>query len=134
MMTGRSVFLANLSFTFNLRNVSGRRFGECCVEVTADSVMQSTCSFFFHYASSIYSHTNQVFFSLMSTGEKWDMKAITYFPELSVAKWFREKEKKEVPVYTFQRVGNSSPSSLCSLYVSQTDCVCYDICFFFFMQ
>eukprot|EP01112_Ceratiomyxa_fruticulosa_P016376 TRINITY_DN4933_c0_g1_i3.p1 TRINITY_DN4933_c0_g1~~TRINITY_DN4933_c0_g1_i3.p1 ORF type:complete len:291 (+),score=56.94 TRINITY_DN4933_c0_g1_i3:541-1413(+) len=84
-----NVFLANFSFTSGLEEVTGRKFGMVCIEVTADSARP---------------------------GKLYTIKEEFYFPELFLAKWFREKEGIEVPIYTFRSCGvQQMRESYCAL-------------------
>lgn len=76
------MYLANLTFTGDLGSITGERITPTCIEVTADTVR------------------------IKGNDQRYDpRKEEFYFPEMWVARWFREKEKQEVPVYLLDRTG-----------------------------
>jgi len=74
---GLNVYLGNLTFT-SLENITGEKVTPFCIEVTSRSRRSS---------------------------KGWGPEQEHYWPEYFVSKWFLEKEKCEVPVYTFERTG-----------------------------
>ncbi|KAL6053874.1 hypothetical protein QOT17_017734 [Balamuthia mandrillaris] len=78
---GKKVHLANLCFT-DLALVTGKRFADICIEVTADTVRENVRNYSENFERVEY-----------------------YFPELYLSKWFRQHEQQEVPIYTFPRSG-----------------------------
>ena len=88
---GKTVLLANLSFTDLQRRVTSEKSFYCnkCVRATHDMKVK------------------------MSAGD--------YFPEMYLSKWFWEKFKEEVPIYTFSRETgvvqlSKAYSKICSEY------------------
>lgn len=84
----KQIYFANLSFTYGLQNVSGKRYTPCCVKVTADTIRTN--------------HPN------------YDISKEIYFPELLVSKWLKENEKMDVPVFTIER--NVGPQQMLKAY------------------
>eukprot|EP01087_Luapelamoeba_hula_P010480 TRINITY_DN2777_c2_g1_i1.p1 TRINITY_DN2777_c2_g1~~TRINITY_DN2777_c2_g1_i1.p1 ORF type:complete len:394 (+),score=72.38 TRINITY_DN2777_c2_g1_i1:2-1183(+) len=95
---GKTVSLANISFTTSLQTVTGKRYTEHCVAVTADSVR--------------------------SDERNWKIETENYFPELFLSKWFREKEGMEVPIYSFAARGVKKVSAVYQALATELELDC----------
>ena len=78
--------LANLTFTNGINGTSGRKVTGHCVEVTADTVRTNSNLHLYCYCLNVN--------ALFSAGPEYNIEDEFYFPELFLAKWFRENEKQ----------------------------------------
>jgi hypothetical protein len=81
--------------------MTGEKLGPACLEIHANSVRTNCkCHKWF-----ICSRPCSCSYQGKGT---YDINREDYWPELKVAKWFKEHEKQDVPVYMFDHVGKRS--------------------------
>lgn len=92
--------------------MTGEKFGPACLEINANSV-RTNCKI-----SKNFCHYFHIPHACASGKGTYDINREDYWPELKVARWFKEHEKADVPVYMFDHVGKKAPSA-CRIMISQ---------------